>query len=415
MLPLAVTIVWTTSGLVYSFWWAPVVRHQPYWITPPDLWYSLRGARYIQHGALSYIYSSHSALVTLPGLELLMAPVSALITALGLVASVPGLYLPKPSAWYVLDPFQLVVASVAFFGLDALMRQLTVHRARRLAALVIAAAAMWTTVVDYGHPEDVLAVGLAAFAATRLLRGRQVSAAWLLGGAIATQLLVVLLVPIFVGAMGVRRGAAVLGRAAILPGFLAIAVLVPDFHDATVAIFRQPNFPSLDRSTPWVQVAPRIGTDAVAAGPGRMIAIAIAVAVGVWVLRRRPPVATLLLAAGCVLAARCIFEPVMVPYYVMPAAVVAVLGAALTRRWSTLTLAACLAIGLTFMTESHGGMWTWWAEMSALLLGLLLLPSLVSWLISRYGREGRADLSQRGVERVPSSEQRPVLDHAAAL
>jgi hypothetical protein len=414
--PLTVAVLWVSSGLLYTFFWAPVVRHQPYWITPGDLWSSLRGARYIQHGALSYIYSSSSGLVTLPGLELLLAPVSALIAALHLVVSVPGVYLVKPSAWFVLGPFEMVITSVAFFGVDALLRQFGVSTSRRLFSLVVCAAAMWSAVLLYGHPEDVLALGLAALSLSALSRGRWAAAGWLLGAAIAVQLYVVLLVPAVVGLVGLRRGAALVARAVVLPGFFLVAVLAPDFHQAARVLTQQPNWPTIDRPTPWVLVAPKISNLTVAAGPGRLIAVAAAILAGLFVLRRPASVTTVLWVGAAVAAGRCIFESVMVPYYVMPAAVLAVLYVASTNRWTGLVTSAALAVGLTVMTESHGGMWSWWAEMCALLLGLLLLPAVLSRVVSRSGVRGSSGYEPAGAT-APAALLMPdhpvLLDHVA--
>ena len=50
--------------------------------------------------------------------------------------------------------------------------------------------------------------------------GKWALAGWLLGGAAATQLLVIMVVPLFIGLIGWRKSAGVLTRAAVLPGFL---------------------------------------------------------------------------------------------------------------------------------------------------------------------------------------------------
>ncbi len=70
----AVTAGVVVTGMAYSLWWATVVRHQSfYWITPGDMWYTVRTAHWIGWGSLSFVYSNYrSALVTLPGFELLL-------------------------------------------------------------------------------------------------------------------------------------------------------------------------------------------------------------------------------------------------------------------------------------------------------------------------------------------------------
>jgi len=68
------------------------------------------------------------------------------------------------------------------------------------------------------------------------------------------------------------------------------------------------------------------------------------------------------------LALRCVFESVMVAYYLWPVLAVALVAA--VARWSRLLAAAVVASGLTFVSQvSWHGRWTWW---SAMVAGLML-------------------------------------------
>src|ERR1700691_3221386 len=186
----AVSAAFVLSGMAYSLWWAPVVRHQSSWIVPGDIWYAVRTAHWIGWGALSYVYSNiRAGLITLPGFEMLLTPFVLLSSALGLSESAPGL-LPnlQPQAWLIIGPVTIASASVALFAFDSLARRVRVSKCRRMGLTILEAAAMWPAVVMWGHPEDVLAVGLLVFALDRLLAGREVAAGWLLGGAMAMQL-----------------------------------------------------------------------------------------------------------------------------------------------------------------------------------------------------------------------------------
>src|SRR6202035_1046602 len=166
--------------------------------------------------------------------------------------------------------------------------------------------------------------------------GRWTLTAWLLGGAVAMQLLAVLVIPIFLGVAGARRAAPLLARASVLPGFFLIAVVVPDPHHAIRTLLRQPTFPRVDHATPWVHLSPVLGPGVVAAGPSRLIAGAIALGAGWYAHRHRDDLVLILYAATVVFAARCLFESVMVPYYVMPCVVLALLVAAKRGRIRTL-------------------------------------------------------------------------------
>ncbi len=258
----AVTAGVVVTGMAYSLWWPAVVRHQSsYWLTPGDMWYSVRTAHWIGWGSLSFVYSNYrSALVTLPGFELLLTPVVVLSSALHLSEQAPGLLGPgKPTDWLLIGPVSLLCSGLPLFTLDALARRLGILTGSRRVLSVAVAAAVWPALAIWGHPEDALALGFAVYALVMVLDERWTPAGWLLGAALAMQLLVVMLVPVFVGLVGWRHGRALLARAAVLPGFLLVAVLVPDFHDAFYVLSHQPADPAPNHITPWLALAPKLG------------------------------------------------------------------------------------------------------------------------------------------------------------
>ncbi len=72
-----------------------------------------------------------------------------------------------------------------------------------------------------------------------------------------------------------------------------------------------------------------------------------------------------------VLAARTVFEAVMVPYYVMPGVVLALVAA---RRYTLRWVGVCVAgAGLTVMTFTHHGRWEYWLAMTGLTAVMLAL------------------------------------------
>jgi hypothetical protein len=373
--------------MAYSIWWPLVVRHHGYyWTTPGDLWDTVRVAHYIGWGGLSYVYapSSHAVFVTLPGFATLLAPVVALATRLGLTESAPTVHLFKPQAWLVVGPFCLLASGTGLFGLDALNRRLGAQGPRSAHTLFIAAAALWPATAIWGHPEDSVAIGLVAFAFVAMMDDRWGLTGWLLGAAIAMQLLAVLVVPIFIGVAGARKAAPLLARAAILPGFFTIAVVVPDLHDALNVLLKQPTFPSLDHATPWVALSPVIAPHVVAAGPSRLLAAVVAVGAGWYASRHRSDLGQLVTAACVVLASRCVFESVMVPYYVMPFIAFALI-AAFRLGWARAVTVSAAALGLTVMTHYHLYRWLYYGEMMGL-MALVLAPVLLPR--RRSSREG---------------------------
>jgi hypothetical protein len=365
------TLVIMAVGMAFSLWWPTLVRHHSsYWAVPNDIWSAVRAAHFVQWGGLSYVYSYHSALLTLPGFEIILAPVAALCSALGLSESSITLFLVKPQAWLLIGPFCLATAGVAVFALDALARQFKIARGTRRLLTASVVVAIWPTIAYWGHPEDVIGLGLAIYALLAVSNRRPTLGAWLFGAAIAMQLYLVLLVPIFLGVMGIRKGVPFLARAALLPGFLLVAVLVPDFHDALWTLTKQPAFPSILHPTPWVLLAPHISRLEVSSGPVHFIAVAAAVGIGFLARRWRSDWATIFWLASLACGIRCLFEPAMIPYYVMPTVALAfVVGAKRGRTRCFLTVAA--GLGLIVMTYSHSNIWTYWFEMVGLMTAML--------------------------------------------
>jgi hypothetical protein len=357
--------------MAYSVWWPAMVRHNGrYWVTPSDFWSTLRAAHYVGWGGLSFVYSSRAVFVTLPGFATILSPFAMLGARFGLTESAPGIFLPKPEIWLLVGPVALLMSGIALFGLDALAARLGVAPSSRRILLVAEAVVLWPASAIWGHPEDAIAIGLLAFALVAMWDGRWALAGWLLGTAIAMQLLVVLAVPVVVGVAGARRAGPILARASVLPGFFAVTVLVPNFHRSLMVLTKQPTFPQIDHPTPWVHLSPTLAPHVVAAGPSRLLAAAVALGAG-WMARRwRDDLPMVVYALAVVFAARCIFESVMVPYYVMPAVCMALLVSFVggwARRLTTLTA----ALALTVVTFYRVGEWRYYVEMVGLLAVML--------------------------------------------
>jgi hypothetical protein len=385
---LLVSAAVVATGMAYSLWWAPVVRHQSYWLTPGDIWYSVRTAHWIGWGSLSFVYSNNrSELVTLPGFEVLLTPFVLLSSALGLSESAPGLF-PNihPQAWLLIGPVTLASVAVGLGAFDSLARHMKIAPRTRRLLIVLEAMALWPTVALWGHSEDVLAVGFLVLALTKLMKGQDTAAGWLLGGAIAMQLFSVLAVPVLLGLVGLRRGSRLLTRASILPGFLFIAVAVPDFHAAVWTLFQQPAFPIGNHATPWVHLAPKLARNVVAGGPARSLGLICAVLTGVLARARRDDPATLIWLMAAALGGRCIFDSVMVPYYVMPVVALSLVAAA-GNGYVRVTLTSAAGAALTVMVFSHHGMWAYWSLMTAIMSAMLGLAWPNSSRISEDERE----------------------------
>ncbi|MGH7868393.1 MAG: hypothetical protein ACREP9_12395, partial [Candidatus Dormibacteraceae bacterium] len=255
---------------------------------------------------------------------------------------------------------------------DALAQRIGARGGRLKLLIMAELIALWPVIAMWGHPEDVMALGLGVFAMLAVSNHRTTLAGWLLGLAIAMQLFVVLLVPIFLGVTGIRVGRALLARACVIPGTLLIVVMVPDFNDAVWTLANQPAYPTVLHPTPWIHLAPHITRIEVSNGPVHLLPLGIAAGIGVLAHRNRGNWAYLFWLAAVAMGVRCLFEAVMAPYYVMPAVAIAFAVAATQSRVRFLFTVAT-GIGLTVMTFSHSGEWTYWSEVVALLGTMFLL------------------------------------------
>jgi hypothetical protein len=399
-----VTVLLLGTGMAYSLFWAPVIRHEPMWITPFDLWGTYRAAHYIGWGYLGGIYSSGTGLVTFPGVLLLLAPVAMLTGALGLTEAFPRLVL-HPTAWPLLGPAEMLVGSVALFASDALAERLGVSRTRRFVLCLAEGAVLWNVLVLWGHPEDALAVGLATYALVMALDGRWTGAGWLFGAAMATQPLVALILPVLLAMGGRRQITGLLLRTFLPVVALMVTPLVAQFHATVNAILDQPNYPRIDHATPWTVLAPTLGGSgkdlAVAAGPGRVLAVLLACALGVWARRWRDRPDLLVWAAALALALRCFTESVMVAFYVWPVLAVGLVAAARAGRWR-LVAASGLAVFTTVLSNWRLGEFPWWSSVTVCLL-LVLAAGMTCW-VSRPPAE--VSMIGYGAVKIPRMEAR---------
>jgi hypothetical protein len=371
--PLAMTVALVVTGMAYSLLWAPVVRHHSYWINPGDLWATYRGAHVVGWGDLGGVYSAGTGLVTFPGILILLAPVAMITGAFGMSESFPKI-LPHPSAWLAVGPYEMLLSAVALFACDAVAERLGVSRSRRALLCVAEAAVLWNVSAIWGHPEDAVAVGLALYALVMAFDGRWTNAGWLFGAALATQPLVVLMFPVLL-ALGGRRHVVGLSLRGVVPAVaLVITPLLSEFHATTHALFDQPNYPGIDHATPWTALAPVLGGSgrnlAVAAGPGRVVAVILAFALG-WAARRwRQQPDMIVWAAAVALALRCLTESVMVGFYIWPAIGIGLVVAAKAGRWQ-LVLAAVAGVVATIVSQWHLGWISWWTIVTAGILAVL--------------------------------------------
>jgi hypothetical protein len=419
--PLVGMLALLLFGVAYSLAWGPLVRHHSYWVTPGPVWDTYRSTEELLWGNYGGIYALHPALVTFPGILFVLAPCVWLCHHLGLHGAFP-FAVAHPSAWMIVGPYSMLVASSALFALDRQMREVNAALWRRLALSGTGAVALFPVVVLWGHPEDALAVALLTWALSASLRGRSVAAGWLAGLAIAVQPLVLLVLAVVVLRYHRRQWPGLLARMA-LPSVALLAVpLATHFRGTWHSISAQPNYPAVDHPTPLLAFATRLAPErfegavrlvasghgvkevafhmaaqpVVAAGPLRSVSLlcALVVAVVVWRWRRwwldDPSAVAWLGAVGFSL--RVVFEPVMDPFYVWPALAFMLLATILAGGLARIGSVAAVTVLVSVVAELRLSPWAYWAPIVALLLlGVVLsLPVQRVLPLRRDGRRERA-------------------------
>ncbi len=383
---IAVGMIATTWGTHLVRMWEAQLTGKPALALPADLWATLASARRLVHLDFRGLYTPHTGLVAFPGAALILVPVVAVIDAVGSGLAVPGPQNPHPGAWLLAGPYEMALSGVALFAADSLAERLGAARSKRALLAAAGAVALGNVSLAGGHPEDAVAVALLLYGILALSDSRAGRSAWLTGAALAVQPLVVLALPIALAALEPRRLAGYLARAAVPSALLLGAAAAANWKATAKVVTSQPNWPAVDHATPWTSLAPHMSGGAVATGPSRALTLLLACGCAL-VLRRRWRVTRqmvrwspqflgeLLWWVAVALAIRCVFEPVMVAYYLWPALAVALVTA--SSSWSRLIAASLAAVILTFASGAGwAGPWSWWAAMVAG-LGLTLLLARV--------------------------------------
>jgi hypothetical protein len=392
------------TGMAYMLAWEHFYYHSKYWgwETGGDLWGIFRGAHYVSWGYLGGVYSSGNGVVSFPGLEVLLAPVAMLSSALHLSESFAPNFLPRPTAALLLQPVELLLAGTVMFATDALAEHLGIARGRRIALCFVVAAVAWPVAAIWGHAEDVLAMTFAIYALIAMVDRKWSRSGWLLGFGIVMQPLVALLLPLFFAASPTGQRLRVAARAAALSVVLVGIAFIGNPGETFAALAKQPTPFGPNHPTPWAALSPRLTSPTlhsgspvtlvhvgdrlrlsvipghfqapvvVSGGAGRIIDVLIAILVGVYVWQRPQDSVRMFWLAAVVLATRCFFEPVMTPYYLAPPLILALVMVARVDRRRF--LAALVIVGeITYFSYRHLGPWRWWLPVVAGLIGVVAL------------------------------------------
>ena len=375
LFPVLATVTLIAIAMASTTWWSPLITGAHGWPLPDDLWATLAAAQRLAHLDIGNLYTPPTGLVSFPGAAVILVPVTAVMDAAGISLRVPGPHYLHPAAWLVAGPYEIAVSAVALFAADAIAERQGAGRPKRALLAAASATTLWCVSVHWGHPEDAVAVGLLLYGILALSQAALARSAWLIGAAVAVQPLVLIALPVLLMIIEPRRLVGFLTRAAALSVVLLAAAAAANWSATVHAVTSQPNWPTIDHPTPWTSIAPRLGHGAVAAGPGRLLAIVVACGCAIIVGQRwraarhaaswsPQALEEVLWWTALVLALRSVFESVMVAYYLWPVLAVALIAA--VRSWPRLIATSAAAVTITFVSQvSWHGPWAWWASMVA--------------------------------------------------
>ena len=365
--PIVASVGLSVVAWAYMLEWGPLVRHVRYWIIPGDIWGTYRAAHYVGWGYIGGIYGNGSGLITYPGIAVVLAPVAMLTSALHLADSASPVFLSRPTSWYYLGNADLLLGVTTIFAANRLSVRLGADRLRRAVLCWLVAIVIWPVIVLWGHPEDCLALSLAMFALVAEERTNWRASGWLWGLAIAVQPLVVLMFPVALAGIASGHRIRTCLRAVVPTTALLSIPLATNWGPTSNALIRQPNYPLIDHPTPWIALAPRLTATTVAAGPGRFMAVVVAVALGGVALRMQPRFEVLVWGCALALCTRCVFESVMVPFYLGPPLVMCLVAASARVQGWRLTVAFTASLAVSVLSMDRFGAWTYWLMMTGLL------------------------------------------------
>ncbi len=316
----------------------PWVESANAWVIPQDVWTPLPAARSIANGDLFHMYEplvGRTGYPYTPGLPILLAPFSAFGDHFHLLGDYFFTH-RHPALFLVLGPAEAFVGMLPVLYVSGRATRGRGERMWVLQGLVFVVAA-WAPVAWF-HPEDTIACALliAACLCTERDNWRMVGA--LVAGAVLfKQWALWPAIPILLAAPRSKRSLAAF-YALALPALVLVPFLLASTGTWSSLTGTRASL-ALGQQQLWATVAfghRQLANPTLLRLAWGAAALAIA--------RRtapRPTTDTLLAAMGTVMLARLFFEPVLFGYYLVPAAVIAIVWR--SRNGRPIALAAITA------------------------------------------------------------------------
>jgi len=386
------------AGMAWTFLWPATSGHLGTLYSPGDIWGSYNDAQGILLGHYGSIYTHDAGFIVGPGILLSLVPVAFLGTHFRLATDIP-FAVPHPWAWLLIEPCISLMMILPLAGIDKAAECLGATSRARLLAVGLAAFASFECLYVWGHPEIPIATGLVIYGLLAAWDNRPVATGWLFGAALGFQPMAILVAPLALALLLPRQWWSVIWRAALVPMVLLAVPLIARFHQTFSAFLQEATFPKNPNlhPTPWIALAPVLAKGVVSGSRTRIGAEVVDLVIGLWAWRHRPErLVSVIWLAGLMLSMWCVFEAVMISYYLTPGVMVLLavcaLGPKQGHRVQKVLVSSLAGAGVEAWTFIHVGEWLYWLVM----LGLLC----ILWLASMPARQKTPQL-----QRSPASEE----------
>ena len=340
-------------------------------------------------------------LETAPALQVVIAPIARMGFGLSFPYPNPVLY---PQAFWVAGPLFLGAMALPICAGDRWLQYMAVSDIRRRLTVLAVMAITLPPIALYGHPEDLVALGLMLYGLIAALEGRHRATGWWLGVALAFQLFAFLAIPIAFVFLKRRQWVPAIIPMIAVPLSVLLIPLISEPSATLQQLLHQKVFDDFGYISPTWNLDPGVG--AFIRVLVALVSIPAALVLARILPANRRDAANLVVWILAVLFACRVFEPELVPYFLAPT-----LALLADQRGASTTgggwgLPASLAVWLNWWVHvAVHARWSLWLILIAQLavLGMAVLSRRGRGSGRRPGGDTTGPLGNRGRRSRPRS------------
>jgi hypothetical protein len=341
---LILSIVAVGAALLSRMVALPWAEHIHAWITPVDVWTPVPAARSVANGDVFHLYeplAGRTGYPYTPLLPILLAPFMAIGDHFTLLGS-PLHTQQYPGMFLLIGPAEAFLGTFPIVWVAGRAARTSVWRLQVLVFIV----SIWAAVVWF-HPEDTIACACLLAACLMSERDTRVAGAFVAVAILTKQWAIWPAIPIVLAAPRGKR---------MLSAFYAFAIpalVMTPFFLASDKTYKSLTGTLATLGLGQPQLWTNLAYGSRAFGNPDLLRLAwgvVSVAVALRV-RRAPTVDAMIAGVGIVMLARLLFEPVLFGYYLVPAAICAIVWC--ERNARPYALRAVTAAGLCAFCLPH--------------------------------------------------------------